>query len=198
MNEKNEITANVKYQQIMNAAQQLFYKYGLRRVAIEEICETANVSKMTFYKFFQNKTDLIVKLLKALFEEGITDFNKIVTADIEFPDKVRLLIDMKRKQTEFMCLDLWHELVQNPLPEVKQLLDTQHEYFMKEFIDIFIQGQKDGDIRPDIKPEFINYMLNILFEAGKDKNLLKMYDSTGGVADEIIKFYFYGILARND
>jgi len=198
VNEKNEITANVKYQQIMNAAQQLFYKYGLRRVAIEEICETANVSKMTFYKFFQNKTDLIVKLLKALFEEGITDFNKIVTADIEFPDKVRLLIDMKRKQTEFMCLDLWHELVQNPLPEVKQLLDTQHEYFMKEFIDIFIQGQKDGDIRPDIKPEFINYMLNILFEAGKDKNLLKMYDSTGGVADEIIKFYFYGILARND
>ncbi len=196
MSENSEITSNVKYQQIMNAAQQLFYKHGIRRVAIEEICETANVSKMTFYKFFQNKTDLIIKLLELLYENGMKDFDKIINANISFPDKVRLLIDMKKRQTEFMCLDLWHELVENPAPEIKKVLDTQHDAFMKKFIEIFKKGQKDGDIRPDIKPEFINYMLGLLFKAGKDENLLKMYDSTGGMADEIIKFYFYGILAH--
>ena len=47
---------SAKLQAILDAAKSLFWKHGIRRVTIEEICEVAGVSKMTYYKYFSNKT----------------------------------------------------------------------------------------------------------------------------------------------
>jgi AcrR family transcriptional regulator len=49
---------NKKFQSTVNKAKELFWKYGIKKVSIEEICAEAPVSKMTFYKFFKNKNDL--------------------------------------------------------------------------------------------------------------------------------------------
>ena len=51
-----------KEQDILIAGKKLFFKYGLKKVTIEEICAEANVSKMTFYKYFPNKTALVKKV----------------------------------------------------------------------------------------------------------------------------------------
>ena len=52
-----------KVSQIMLAAKDLFWKFGIRKVSIEEICSKANVSKVTFYKYFENKIDLAIFIL---------------------------------------------------------------------------------------------------------------------------------------
>ena len=53
---------NRKYDDIMSTGKDLFWKYGIRRVTVEEICEKSNVSKMTFYKYFPNKETLALEL----------------------------------------------------------------------------------------------------------------------------------------
>ena len=45
--------------QISQTAETLFKLYGIKRVTVEEICKKANVSKMTFYKYFRNKIELV-------------------------------------------------------------------------------------------------------------------------------------------
>jgi AcrR family transcriptional regulator len=57
---------NKKYQDLLNTARELFFKHGTKRVTIEEICEKADVSKMTFYKFFRNKEDLGIRMLSQI------------------------------------------------------------------------------------------------------------------------------------
>ena len=54
----DNLTTNPKYLDIFKTAKDLFWKYGIKRVSIEEICKEAKVSKMTFYKFFPNKIEL--------------------------------------------------------------------------------------------------------------------------------------------
>ena len=49
---------NKKIQQLVTTAQELFMRHGIRRVTVEEICSEANISKMTFYKYFKNKIEL--------------------------------------------------------------------------------------------------------------------------------------------
>jgi AcrR family transcriptional regulator len=46
---------NQKYLKILAAGRDLFWKHGFKRVTIEEVCREAGASKMTFYKFFENK-----------------------------------------------------------------------------------------------------------------------------------------------
>jgi len=57
----------------------------------------------------------------------------------------------------------------------------------------YIEAQKKGDIRKDIKPEFIIYFLNHMYDMIKDEQLIAMYKSPGELATELIKFFFYGI-----
>ena len=57
----------------------------------------------------------------------------------------------------------------------------------------YLEAQKRGDIREDIKPEFIIYFLNKIYDMIKDENLVKMYEDPSQLAVELIKFFFYGI-----
>jgi AcrR family transcriptional regulator len=56
-----------KQLQILKTGLDLFQRFGIKRVTIEEICQTANVSKMTFYKYFKNKNELV----RFIWEKGV-------------------------------------------------------------------------------------------------------------------------------
>ncbi len=60
---------NEKYKDILETGQELFWKFGFRRVTIEEICKEAGISKMTFYKYFSNKMDLAITIRTAQVEK---------------------------------------------------------------------------------------------------------------------------------
>ncbi|MBL0024612.1 MAG: helix-turn-helix transcriptional regulator [Saprospiraceae bacterium] len=49
------------YLKIITTAKKLFWKHGSSRVTIEELCREAGVSKMTFYRHFNNKNEIIGK-----------------------------------------------------------------------------------------------------------------------------------------
>ena len=67
-----------KYQNVIETGKKLFWKYGIKRVSIEEICKEANVSKMTYYKFFQNKNELVKTIYKNVMEDGMNQLETII------------------------------------------------------------------------------------------------------------------------
>ena len=143
--------------------------------------------------------DLVHKIVEALVDHpDQIEIDEITNSDIPFTEKVKLTIEMKKRQTEYMGKELWVDMMQNPIPEVYQYIEMKKKYFIKKILNIYIEAQKKGDIRPDIKPEFIYYILNLLMETSKDENLSKMYETPRELAEEMIKFYFYGIVARKE
>jgi AcrR family transcriptional regulator len=53
---------------ILDAAARLFYRSGIRMVSVDEIAETASVTKVTVYKHFRSKDNLIASCLHMLDE----------------------------------------------------------------------------------------------------------------------------------
>jgi AcrR family transcriptional regulator len=60
-------------QRILETADRLFYQEGVRAVGIDRIIAEAEVAKMSLYKHFPSKDDLILAVLKYR-EEGILEF----------------------------------------------------------------------------------------------------------------------------
>ena len=60
-------------QRILEAADRLFYLDGIRAVGIDRIIAEAGVAKMSLYKHFPSKDDLILAVLKYR-EEGVLEF----------------------------------------------------------------------------------------------------------------------------
>ena len=60
-------------QRILETADRLFYQEGIRAVGIDRIIAEAGVAKMSLYKHFPSKDDLILAVLKHR-EEGVLEF----------------------------------------------------------------------------------------------------------------------------
>ena len=60
-------------QRILETADRLFYRDGIRAVGIDRIIAEAEVAKMSLYKHFPSKDDLILAALKHR-EEGVLEF----------------------------------------------------------------------------------------------------------------------------
>jgi AcrR family transcriptional regulator len=60
-------------QRILETADRLFYQEGIRAVGIDRIIAEANVAKMSLYKHFPSKDDLILAVLQYR-EQGVLEF----------------------------------------------------------------------------------------------------------------------------
>jgi AcrR family transcriptional regulator len=56
---------------ILKAGREFFWKYGFRKVTVDEICKAAGVSKMTFYRYFKDKATLAKTIFDNEVEKAI-------------------------------------------------------------------------------------------------------------------------------
>ena len=190
----NKNNGNQKFQQLVSTAHDLFMRFGIRRVSVEEICREANVSKMTFYKYFKNKIELTKYILTELYTEPMQEYRNIMAKKIPYAEKVKQIIELKHNQTNMVSQEFFKDFLKNPNPEIAALLDKFQKQFLVEILNDFKVARENGDIRPDVKPEFIVYFLNHINEMAQDQKLLNLYDSPNELIMELINFFFYGIL----
>ncbi len=57
-------------ERILAAARDLFYRHGIRAVGVDSIAEAASTNKMTLYRHFGSKDELVAAYLSELAKEG--------------------------------------------------------------------------------------------------------------------------------
>jgi AcrR family transcriptional regulator len=60
-----------KEQAIISAAQELFGRYGYKKVSIDEIVNAAHVAKGTFYLYFKSKDELYLRIFNDYYNNDI-------------------------------------------------------------------------------------------------------------------------------
>jgi len=196
MRNNKQVIKSKKHQLLIDTAHDLFLRYGINRVTVEEICETAGVSKMTFYKHFKNKLDLALFILNNIFEEAIDRYKRIMDQDVPYSEKAKEIIKLKLESTEEISKEMLKDFYDRSIPEVAELIQKTTQESFKLLLDDMITAQKKGEIRQNINPHFIIYMISRMQEMAVDEKLLNMYGSTQALASEFINFFFYGILSR--
>lgn len=56
-------------ERIMAAARELFYRHGIRAVGVDAVAEAAGTNKMTLYRHFESKDELVAEYLRCLSAE---------------------------------------------------------------------------------------------------------------------------------
>jgi AcrR family transcriptional regulator len=186
-----------KKKQILAKGKELFFKHGFKRVTIEEICEAASVSKMTYYKYFSNKMDLVKMIMEKNLEESLAKYNKLMQSDIPFTEKIEQQIQMKMEGTLEISSEFLDDLLIHGEPEMMKYMSEMTQQILGMVHNDYMEAQKKGEIREDVKPGFIIYFLNHIYEMLKDEQLIKMYNNPNELAMELINFFFYGIAKRN-
>lgn len=181
---------------ILEAGEALFMRHGVSRVTVEEICRAAGVSKVTFYRSFPNKVRLALEILRNQIDEAEARYCRIRDQAIPFEQKAREIIRMKLEYSREMSSEMLADIWSNPDPEIAAFIKQKAEENLRTYLRDFTDAQEKGEIRRDIKPEFLFYFLNHMLEMLEDERLLSLYETPQELTRELVSFFFYAILPR--
>ena len=185
-----------KYRDTLTAARELFWKHGFRRVTIQEICEKAGVSKMTFYKYFPNKIELAKTVFTCEVEKGTNRFSQLLEENISGEEMLKEMIRLKAEGTNDISHEFMEDFYLDNEPELKIFVEEKTKEAWTGLMHGWRKAQEKGVFRSDFKPEFLFSVAMKIQELLKDEELAAMYDSTQEFILEFTRFITYGISKR--
>jgi len=191
------IEKSKKATQLVDEAEKLFLRYGLEKVSVEEICQVAKVSKMTFYRYFQNKIHIFLFIINRIMARAEKRYYQIMAQQVSYQEKARQIVQMKIEISQDFSCQMLKEYLNSPYPEIKAFIHQKTQEYFHLFFKDFQEAQQRGEIRKNIKPEFILYILNRLVDFVGDENLHQYYSSPQELTEELTNFFFFGILSTN-
>ncbi len=64
-------------ERILSAACELFYRHGIRAVGVDAVAEAAETNKMTLYRHFSSKDELVAEYLQRLAEKAKASWDRL-------------------------------------------------------------------------------------------------------------------------
>ncbi len=170
-------------------------RHGVKRVTVSEICQTAKVSKMTFYKFFENKEDLAKRVIVTLFDEGQTIFDSIMSREIPFTDKMSQFVEFKLDYGKRISKEFYSDLFGSN-PDIHEFMAERSQRSMLQMLEVFREAQEKGEIRENLNLKFVAFMLDHTLELVEEPRLQAIFDSTYELVRDWLNFFFYGIMGK--
>jgi AcrR family transcriptional regulator len=65
---------------LLAAASELFYRHGIRAIGVEAVAEAAGTNKMTLYRHFPSKDELVAECLREVAREGVARWQRYEAA----------------------------------------------------------------------------------------------------------------------
>jgi AcrR family transcriptional regulator len=189
---------NKKYYDILEAAQKLFWKFGYKKVTIEEICREGNVSKMTFYKHFDNKTDVAKVVLDRVIGGASEQFKKLKNEAQSASELMEGMLRMKKEGVHDISKEFLADFYTDSELGLKEYIGELSQKIRTEMMNDFKDLQQKGLIRKDLKIEFFMYLANKINEYLEDPYLLSLYPGPEDLVMEFTRFFAYGMSPRNE
>ncbi len=180
-----------KKRQLIESAMELFFRHGVKRVTVEEIGQNANVSKMTFYKYFENKWGIAKVLLEVLFSEGFRQYDAIMAEPTSYAEKLEQIMALTTGILQTFGDVFLAELMDSSSP--------LHDFFMKKqtearhlSVDFFRRAQEAGQLRSDVEMQLLVFMLEHLSELIDHPEFKAIMPNMEDRACELASVFFYG------
>jgi TetR/AcrR family transcriptional regulator, cholesterol catabolism regulator len=164
---------------IIQKSRNLFLKYGIKSVAMDDIARELGISKKTLYQHFETKSDIIRSVAEQNLANDIRMVGVIQTDAIDAIDEMFLLAryvteELASIQSPTLIYDL-----QKYHPDMWRLFETsQHEQITKHIEHNIERGITEGLYRTGINANIISriYSASSLCVVDEDRFPQKQFD----------------------
>ncbi|TND09885.1 MAG: transcriptional regulator [Bacteroidetes bacterium] len=137
-------------QRIVNAAFELFFRYGIKSVTMDDIAKHLSISKKTIYQFFRDKDEIVHTLMQEKLEEDKREFGTISKNAANVVEEVFNLMKHMSSILGRINPNIFYDL-QKYHPQTWALFHSfRTEFAMKQVEDALNKGIRDGLVRNDI------------------------------------------------
>jgi len=144
-----------KFENILRRAEEIFLKYGIRSVSMDDICRELGVSKKTLYQYVPNKKELIKVVLDYSIQEKLVKIFKLESKKanaIDFLLETSKMINKHHKEFNPSAIfDL-----EKYYPDLyKDFLQKRRVIILKWVKNNIHAGKKEGLYRDDLDIDLV-------------------------------------------
>ena len=183
-----------KKEQLESTAKDLFWKHGFKKVSIDEICKKSNVSRKTYYTFFENKNDLIIYLYSRMIDDTYVIYEGIIKSDLTFSEKLEKIFSYKFESTKNLSIEFIADLYNPDAGELMTFFNSAIERSMKFTRDFLSDAQKKGDLNPQLNLDYIMFMMQKVIDLCGTQELISMFPDANTMTRQVTQSLIYGIM----
>lgn len=147
------MTETIAY--ILNKAEMLFMKYGVKSVTMDDLAREMGMSKKTLYQVAKNKEDLVMKTLSNHFKNEMEQCKLFSEENVNAIEELLSIAKNLIEQLHSMNPAVLHEL-KRYYPKAYQLMeDYRFSFIYKTMLNNLKKGVKQGLYRKDINADIV-------------------------------------------
>jgi AcrR family transcriptional regulator len=185
---------NPEQLEIINRVKEMYFRYGIKSVTMDDVARELSISKKTLYQHFSDKEKLVDVVIEALVVEKVYLVDKLIK---ECPDAISEMVTihnfmdkMSREHSYAMENDLrkYYPTVHN------KILSTKRSKMYSTTSDNILRGQKEGFYRPEVNADIIAKTNVMRFENSMDTCIFTCEEMmTQDFINEILNYHVRGI-----
>lgn len=182
-------------QRILSKAAELFMRYGIRSITMDEIASQLGISKKTIYQFFTDKDDLVSAVVE-------TEINTNEVECLEFRDKaadavheIFIAVEDLDELLKYMNPLLLYDLEKHHPRAFLKLKEYKYQFLYQAILENLRRGIGEGIYRTDIPLDIAaKYRIESVFVVFNSDLFPTTRYKISAVNFELAMLFLYGIV----
>ncbi|MBE9510254.1 MAG: TetR/AcrR family transcriptional regulator [Bacteroidetes bacterium] len=183
-----------KNKTLIEKARELYYKYGIKSITMDDVAREMGISKKTLYQEVKNKTKLVEKVIDFEIEKRTREFKELDKNELNAIEELfevnRQINYLLEKHNPSMHYDL-----RKYYPDIfKRLHESKQNRMLKSLIKNLEKGKREGLYRKEINNEIIAKMHVARVDKVMENSYVSIRDYTSGkFFSELFIYHIRGI-----
>jgi AcrR family transcriptional regulator len=184
---------NIK-EKIIKGSEELFMKYGVRSISMDDIARHLSVSKKTLYQHFTDKEEIVTLVSQTHLDRTTDQMNELREEAENAIDELAKISVCIKQNMEDMNPSLLFDLQKYHPRAWGVWMEHKNNYIYQSVVRNLKQGIEDGHFRAEIKTEIIAAMRLLMIEVVFDERVFpKDKFNFIDVQSEVFDHFVFGI-----
>jgi TetR/AcrR family transcriptional regulator, cholesterol catabolism regulator len=184
-------------EKILKGAEDLFMKYGIRSISMDDIARHLSVSKKTLYQHFADKEDIVTMTCQAHLDRNSKEFNSVRDRSKNAIEELANLSTCLKRNMEDLNPSLLFDLQKYHPKAWSVWLNHKNKFIRESVARNLKQGIEEGYFRPEINPDIIAAMrLELVQLAFNEEVFPREKFRLADVQMEMFEHFVYGLVTE--
>ena len=187
-------TVDTKEENIIAQVRQMYLKYGIKSVTMDDVARELGISKKTLYLYFKDKNDLVMKSMERQIAIDKASVTSIIDQQLNAIDELlEIAVNVATTLKSIQPAVIFD--IQKYYPQVWGLqTEYRQNFIVQTVIDNINKGIEQGYYRPNLNPEIIAKFFAVKLEnMFDDKVFPPAKFDLANVYMEYIRYHLMGI-----
>lgn len=149
MSENQEFSQDLKKNQILSAAKQVFGKFGYNKTTLDDVANAVGMKKASLYYYYDSKEELFRDAIKSETDEFVNELEKKVFEEKDFYNRLTTFI--RTRLNYLQRLMNLHNLTVSSILEFRPISEMLYREFFDKQIQIVTKILSDGIMAGELK-----------------------------------------------